>query len=119
MADTDGAAAPFPTYWQAGYEGADHVTHGGQALDMNRATGHLDRVRADYLLLRQFGIRSVRESVGWRLAERDGQFDFSFIEERAAVAQELGLQINWTFCHYGWPAELALFSADFVPRFAR
>lgn len=26
MADTDGAAAPFLTYWQAGYEGADHVT---------------------------------------------------------------------------------------------
>ncbi|WP_425252385.1 NAD(P)-binding protein [Janthinobacterium sp. NFX145] len=119
MADTDGAAAPFLTYWQAGYEGADHVTHGGQALDMNRATGHLDRVREDYLLLRQFGIRSVRESIGWRLAERDGQFDFSFIEERAAVAQELGLQINWTFCHYGWPAGLDLFSPDFVPRFAR
>lgn len=119
MADTDGAAAPFLTYWQAGYEGADHITHGGQALDMNRATGHLDRVREDYLLLRQFGIRSVRESIGWRLAERDGQFDFSFIEERAAVAQELGLQINWTFCHYGWPPELDLFSPDFVPRFAR
>ncbi|MEG1327155.1 MAG: amine oxidase, partial [Janthinobacterium sp.] len=119
MADTDGAAAPFLTYWQAGYEGADHVTHGGHALDMNRATGHLDRVRADYLLLRQFGIRSVRESIGWRLAERDGQFDFSFIEERAAVAQELGLQINWTFCHYGWPPEVDLFSSDFVPRFAR
>lgn len=119
MADFDGAAAPFLSYWQAGYEGADHVTHGGQALDMNRATGHLDRVREDYLLLRQFGIRSVRESIGWRLAERDGHFDFSCIEERAAVAQEMGLQVNWTFCHYGWPAELDLFSPEFVPRFAR
>lgn len=119
MVHSDGAAAPFHTYWQAGYEGADHVTHGGQALDMNRATGHLDRVREDYLLLRQFGIRSVRESIGWRLAEHGGRYDFSLIRERAAVAQELGLQLNWTFCHYGWPADLDLFSADFVPRFAR
>ena len=119
MADTDGAITPFLSYWQAGYEGADHVTHAGQPLDMNRATGHLARVREDYLLLRQFGIRNVRESIGWRLVERDGQFDFSLIEERAAVAQELGLQINWTFCHYGWPPDVDLFSADFVPRFAR
>jgi protoporphyrinogen oxidase/glycosyltransferase involved in cell wall biosynthesis len=119
MADTDGAITPFLSYWQAGYEGADHVTHAGQPLDMNHATGHLARVREDYLLLRQFGIRSVRESIGWRLVERDGQFDFSLIEERAAVAQELGLQINWTFCHYGWPPDVDLFSADFVSRFAR
>ena len=76
MASSDGTPAPFHTFWQAGYEGADHVTHGGQPLDMNRATGHLERVREDYLLLRQFGIRSVRESIGWRLPSAVGKSIF-------------------------------------------
>ncbi|MBC7858292.1 MAG: FAD-dependent oxidoreductase [Burkholderiaceae bacterium] len=118
MSDTE-AAAPFLSYWQAGYEGADHVTHSGHALSMNQVTGHLERVREDYALLRQFGILTVRESVGWRLVERDGRFDFSSLEERARLAREMGLQICWTFCHYGWPADIDLFSPQFVQRFAR
>ncbi|CDG84840.1 NAD(P)-binding protein [Janthinobacterium agaricidamnosum] len=119
MADDDNAAAPFLSYWQAGYEGADHVTHAGLALDMNRTTGHLDRVAEDYALLHQFGIRTVRESIGWRLAERDGRFDFSSLRQRASIARDLGLQICWTFCHYGWPDDVDLFSPQFAPRFAR
>jgi len=109
----------FRSFWQAGYEGADHVTHAGDALDMGAATGHRARVRDDYLALQQFGIKTVRESVGWRLVERDGRFDFSSLHERAAIAEELGLQILWTFCHYGWPPELDLFGPQFPLRFAR
>jgi UDP-galactopyranose mutase len=112
-------AAPFLTFWQAGYEGADHVNHAGRALDMNRVTGHLERARADYALLQQFGIRTVRESIGWRLAERDGVFDFTILDSRLAAAREFGLQICWTFCHYGWPDEIDVYGAEFVPRFAR
>jgi protoporphyrinogen oxidase/glycosyltransferase involved in cell wall biosynthesis len=115
----DAAAAPFASYWQAGYEGADHVNHAGVAQDMNRITGHQRRARADYALLRRFGIRTVRESAGWRLCERGGRYDFSRLESRARAARDLGLQTCWTFCHYGWPDELDLFSAEFVPRFAR
>ncbi len=113
------SAAPFLSYWQAGYEGADHITHAGRALDMNASTGHLARVREDYELLRQFDIRTVRESVGWRLVERNGRFDFSPLEERARVARDMGLQICWTFCHYGWPPDVDLFAPQFVARFAR
>ena len=112
------SCAPFLSFWQAGFEGADHVTHAGRALSMNAATGHLDRVRADYAMLARFGIRTVRESVGWRLVEQGGRYDFSSLDERSRVASELGLQICWTFCHYGWPPELDLFSPRFVTRFA-
>ncbi|MEC5163093.1 FAD-dependent oxidoreductase [Janthinobacterium sp. CG_S6] len=115
----DAAAAPFLSYWQAGFEGADHVTHAGRALSMNQASGHLARVREDYAQLAQFRIRTVRESVGWRLVERDGRFDFSSLEERARLAREMGLQICWTFHHYGWPADVDLFAPQFVERFAR
>jgi len=110
---------PFATFWQAGYEGADHVNRAGQPQDMNLVTGHLHRARADYALLAQFGIRTVRESIGWRLVERDGQFDFSPLLPRLEAARELGLQSCWTFCHYGWPDDVDIYSDDFVPRFVR
>jgi UDP-galactopyranose mutase len=110
---------PFQTFWQVGYEGADHVNHAGQPQDMNRVTGHLQRARQDYALLSQFGIRTVRESIGWRLVERDGQFDFSPLLPRLEAARELGLQTCWTFCHYGWPEDVDIYSDDFVPRFVR
>lgn len=113
------AISPFRSLWQAGYEGADHITQAGQPLSMNEASGHLERVAHDYHILGQFDIRTVRESIGWRLVEKDGQFDFSSIEPRARLAQQMGLQICWTFCHYGWPPDLDILSPQFVARFAR
>jgi glycosyltransferase involved in cell wall biosynthesis len=118
------AAAPprsraFASFWQGGYEGADHFTHGGRLLDMNAANGHVGRAHADYLLLRQFGIDTVRESIGWRLVERDGVFDFSVLDERLLAARALNIQICWTFCHYGWPPEVDVYAPEFVTRFAR
>jgi UDP-galactopyranose mutase len=119
MINQNQISAPFRSFWQAGYEGADHINHLHHHLSMNQATGHFDRARKDYQLLHQFGIRSVRETVGWRLVEHDGQFDFSSIETRAREAQELGLQICWTFCHYGWPKDIDVFQPQFIERFAR
>jgi len=113
------AAPPFATFWQGGYEGADHINHAGLALDMNAVTGHLQRTREDYQLIRQFGMRTVRESAGWRICERDGRFDFSSLDGRLRAARDLGLQVCWTFCHYGWPDDVDLFGPDFVPRFVR
>ncbi|MGK5026446.1 FAD-dependent oxidoreductase [Janthinobacterium sp. RB2R34] len=112
-------SSPFNSFWQGGYEGADHVNHDGRALDLNHLTGHLQRAGEDYALLGQFGIRTVRETIGWRLAERDGVFDFSFLDARLQAAREQRLQICWTFCHYGWPPEVDVYGPDFVPRFAR
>ncbi|KQV82490.1 amine oxidase [Massilia sp. Root351] len=113
------SSSPFAGFWQAGYEGADHINHAGRALDMNAVTGHLERARSDYEQAQRLGFRTVRESIGWRLCERDGRHDFSVLEGRCRAAQELGLQVSWTFCHYGIPDDLDLFGPDFVPRFAR
>ena len=74
----------FLSYWQAGYEGADHINCVGQPLSMNHATRHDARAYDDYLLLQDFGIKTVRESVGWRSVEKDGHFDFSSVEARVA-----------------------------------
>ena len=109
----------FSSFWQAGYEGADHINPHGLRLSMNELNDHLTRVREDYAALRRFNIRTVRESVGWRLVEKGkGEYDFSLVALRMQAAQEYGIQISWTICHYGWPEDLSLFSFDFVPRFA-
>ena len=113
------STSPFASFWQAGYEGADHVNHAGTPQDMNLVTGHRDRAREDYANLARFNIRTVRESIGWRLAERDGVFDFSILDARLQAAREFGIQICWSFCHYGWPDEVDVYGDQFVPRFAR
>ena len=109
---------PFSSFWQAGYEGADHINTAGQRLVMDALTGHQTRFYSDYLALQHFGIRTVRESIGWRQAEEDPERTFATLRAKMEAAQELGIQINWTFCHYGWPDDVDLFSDNFVPRFA-
>ena len=109
---------PFSSFWQAGYEGADHINTAGQRLVMDALTDHQTQFRSDYLALQHFGIRTVRESIGWRQAEEDPERTFATLRGKLQAAQELGIQINWTFCHYGWPEDVDLFSDDFVPRFA-
>ncbi|WP_413737413.1 NAD(P)-binding protein [Sodalis sp. RH21] len=111
--------ALFSTFWQAGYEGADHINRLGERLSMNAATDHLRQAGNDYAALIPFSMRTVRETVGWRLVERQGRFDFSSLETRLNAARERGIQICWTFCHYGWPEDITLDSPEFVPRFAR
>ena len=108
----------FQSYWQGGFEGADHVNNANYSLSMNELTRHSLYARDDYLLLTQFGIRTVRESVGWRLVEKNDFFDFSIIESRARAANELDLQVIWTLCHYGWPNDIDVFSSAFIDRFA-
>ena len=109
----------FLSYWQAGYEGADHISHTGRPLCMNDATRHTDQAYDDYLLLKEFGIRTVRESVGWRSVEKNGRFDFSSVQPRAEAARKLGLQVIWTLCHYGWPDDVDVYSPAFIDRFYR
>lgn len=109
---------PFLSFWQAGYEGADHINPAGERLSMNDLNEHLVRAREDYTLLRQFNITTVRESVGWRICEHSGGYDFTSVASRMLAARELGIQITWTICHYGWPESISLFSADFITRFA-
>ncbi|MEI2265833.1 NAD(P)-binding protein [Erwinia sp. CGal63] len=110
--------ALFRSFWQAGYEGADHVNPQGVRLSMNAITDHLQQARQDYARLKRFHISTVRESVGWRLAETAQGYDFTSVALRMQAAREHDIQISWTVCHYGWPAFLTLFSSEFVSSFA-
>lgn len=86
---------------------------------MVHSTQHDLLVDSDYSMLREVGIQVVRESVRWHLIERYGQFDFSTLDPMLRAANEHGVQVIWTLCHYGWPDDLELFSPQFVRRFVR
>ena len=111
----------------AGFEGADHRNAHAAALDLVRANGHLALVDDDYRRVAALGLGTVRESIGWRLAEPSGlvggadraqRFDFRRALRFAEAARRHGLQIMWTLMHYGHPADVDIFSDDFTERCA-
>lgn len=111
---------PLSSFWMAGFEGADHVNSHGQALDMVALSGHDQRVEEDYAALAAWGVRTVRESVGWRLCEAlPGRFDFERVRRFNAAARRHGLQIQWTLMHYGTPGDVSLLDDALCARFAR
>ncbi|RYY65329.1 MAG: hypothetical protein EOO24_55170, partial [Comamonadaceae bacterium] len=87
----------FRSFWMGGYEGADHINSRGTALDFRRSSGHLARLDEDYAALAAFGIRTVRESIGWRASTgRHGQPDLRVALHIARCARRHGLQVIWT-----------------------
>lgn len=109
----------FASFWMGGYDGADHVSGADGIVSMCDITQHHMLAAADYARLADFGIRTVRESVGWCVVDRPGGFNYACVETRARAAQAEGLQVVWTLCHYGWPGDLDVLSPAFVDRFAR
>ncbi|WP_370461881.1 NAD(P)-binding protein [Pantoea sp. Nvir] len=114
----EGVILSFSSFWQAGYEGADHINTEGRPLVMDILNDHQTQFYNDYVALKHFNIITVRESIGWRQMEVDPKQTFATIKGKMEAAYKLGIQINWTFCHYGWPKNLDLFSDDFILRFA-
>lgn len=102
----------------AGFEGADHINGECEALDLVCATGHLQSFESDYANLARLGVNTIRESVGWRLSERDGKFDFTRAQRFAEAAQRHGLQILWSLMHYGTPDGVSMLEEDFDRRLA-
>ncbi len=114
-----GSPPLFRSFWMGGFEGADHRNRAGAALDMVRITGHDAVLEADFERCARIGLRTLRESIGWRLAEpRPGRYDFSRQRRMAAAARASGVQLSWTLMHYGMPDDLHVFHPEFVPRFA-
>lgn len=109
---------PLKSFWMAGFEGADHVNGHGTPLDMVALSHHDEHLEGDYRALSAWGVRTVRESMGWRLCEREGRFDFARVRRFAQAAQRHGLQIQWTLMHYGTPEGVSLLDDALCDRFA-
>jgi beta-glucosidase/6-phospho-beta-glucosidase/beta-galactosidase len=102
-----------------GVESSCHVNRFGRRVDMIEVTQHDTQASRDYALLREQGIRTVRDGLRWPLIDASGGHDFSSFVPMLTAAREQGIQVIWDLCHYGWPDDLDVFSPSFVNRFAR
>ncbi|CAN5428480.1 hypothetical protein BH18VER1_BH18VER1_09620 [soil metagenome] len=113
------AAAPlFQSFFMGGFECSTHRLASGKRLDLVHATRHDEFALGDYRLLRDLGIRTVREGLRWHLIESTPRrFDFSSAQPMTHAARETGMQVIWDLWHYGWPDDIDIFSIGFIRRF--
>jgi hypothetical protein len=109
----------FRSFWLGGFESAHHINRQGVRLDLVAATQHDVQVDEDYARLRAHGFLTVREGMRWPLIDRGRRLDFSSVLPMLSAAEQHGIEIVWSLCHYGWPEDVSLYSAGFVERFAR
>jgi glycosyltransferase involved in cell wall biosynthesis len=104
----------------AGFECSCHRPITGQRLDLLEATFHTQHTRADFQRVRDQGITTVRSGIRWHLIEtRPYHYDFSSLLPLVRCAKSMGMQVIWDLCHYGWPDDLDIFSAEYIRRFER
>lgn len=110
----------FQSFFLGGFECSTHRQPSGRRLDLVAATAHDRHAAADYARLRSYGILTVREGIRWHLIERTPhQYDFASVLPMVRAARDVGMQVIWDLCHFGWPDDLDVFSPDFIWRFER
>lgn len=109
----------FKSFFMGGFECSTHRPHNGKRLDLIAATRHDEFAAADYLRLRSQGLLTVRDGIRWHLIEKSPyHYDFSSALPMLRAAHQAGIQMIWDLCHYGWPDDLDIFSAEFIARFS-
>lgn len=110
----------FESFFIGGFECSTHYLESGKRLDEIAATQHDRFASKDYLRLLDLGIRTAREGIRWHLIEQQpGRYDFSSALGMIRAAREMGIQVIWDLCHYGWPDWLDIFQPQFVTAFER
>jgi hypothetical protein len=108
----------FRSFFFAGFEGATGYNQHGEWIDQIAATHHDRHADADYRRLRDVGIFAAREAVRWPLVDRNGRYDFSSVRPFVDASRKYGIDVIWDLFHYGFPADLDIFSETFTQRFA-
>ncbi len=110
----------FRSFLIGGFECSSHRLRSGKRLDLLTATDHDRFIQADYKRLQEQGIYTVRSGLRWHLIESGfGHYDFSSALPEIRTAQQMGMQVIWDVCHYGWPDDLDILKPAFVRHFAR
>ncbi len=110
----------FKSFFIGGFECSTHRLRWGKKLDMIAATQHDTFIAQDYARLQAEGIYTVREGIRWHLIETSpGRYDWSSVLPMVRTARDMGMQVVWDLCHYGWPDDVNIFLPAFVSRFAR
>ncbi len=110
---------PLASFFAGGFESATHRRADRLQLDLIEKTSHDVCAEADYRLLQEVGIYTVRDGLRWHLIEqRPGIYDWSSFLPMLHASIKTGTQVIWDLCHWGLPTHIDIFSADFVERFA-
>lgn len=103
-----------------GFECSTHLNPFHQRVDVIAATKHDEFAAKDYRTLMNFGMRTARDGIRWHLIEKKPfEYDFSSALNQVRSAEKTGIQIIWDLFHYGYPADLDIFSGEFVERFTQ
>lgn len=101
-----------------GFECASHRREDGLRVDVSTETRHDLRAFADYSLLRQCGVQTVRDGLRWHLIEAvSGTYDWSSFLPMLEASVSTETQVIWDLCHWGLPDHIDVFSSDFPDRF--
>src|SRR5215213_1510141 len=112
--------ALFKSFFIGGFECSTHRRRDGKRLDLIAATGHDVNVEADYRMLAEHGIRTVRDGLSWHLIETaSGRYDWSSFLPMLRAARDADAQVIWDLAHWGWPDDLDIWQPAFIDRFAR
>lgn len=110
----------FKSFFMGGFECSTHRRADGRRLDVIAATGHDVRCAADYRLLANLSLRTIRDGFRWHLIERrPGRYDWSSFRPMLEAARKVGVQVIWDLMHYGYPDHVDLWKPSFVDAFAR
>jgi beta-glucosidase/6-phospho-beta-glucosidase/beta-galactosidase len=110
----------FNSYFLGGFECSTHRRRHGRRLDLLAATGHDRAAAQDYRLMVRHAIRTVRDGVRWHLIESSpGCYDWSSFLPMLRASHDVGVQVIWDLCHYGWPDDIDIWTPAFVERFSR
>lgn len=102
-----------------GFECTTHRRHDGHRLDIIERTRHDRYAAADYRLLQQAGVRTVRDGLRWHHIEvSEGVYDWASFLPMLEASIATGTQVIWDLCHWGIPDDLDLFSEAFPRRFS-
>lgn len=109
----------FRSFWQAGFECADHLNCHGDRIDLLEETAHHILADEDYTALKPFNIQTVREGIRWNKVEKKpGVYDWSEVIRRIEAGKRHGIQQSWDMCHFGFPNDLSPLQPQFAERLA-
>jgi hypothetical protein len=108
----------FSSFFLAGFESATGYNAHCEWFDQIAATEHDVRAEEDFGLLRSIGVRAAREGVRWSLIDCGGRYDFSSLAPVVEAARRHNVELLYDLFHFGYPAGVDLFSAEFPERFA-
>ncbi len=103
----------------AGFECTYALAEKGRRFDLLSASKHDTYCQADYAMIKEVGMETVREGFSWSGIDKgSGHYDFSRFEPMLQAAKEEGIEQIWDLNHFDFPEDLDPFTTQFPARYA-